>query len=847
MDSSKWMSGTASIRVSRISLGSMLRHILLVVLFLAATSFDVTVCVSLESQQRQSSPTAAIKNTTASNAGSPSDSSSHTHGSATPVINVHRVNGNARPFGGKSLPSWDYARHGADWTSGVCKIGGMQSPVDLHVEGLVTRSPQNLKSLFESVLKNKSFSTALKDGWKRGDIVYSYRPLISSVQVLRTDKVFRLSIPANEGSAFGTLFTTDRPNLYMATHIEFHSPSEHTFEGSANRRQVEVQIWHYYGDDVSSDTGIHGLETNEHTDMNVLVNTHELTAGLGKNLENVVGHGPNTSSRTSEDAVKPNRAHSTVRTPASHGGTLRSPNGSAKAVHNGTHRSVGTQTNVDIPSGSMVDYHASGSNVTGENSSNHISINTGSSNGASLDMRNKPSHVGGHKHDVATETDVVDTTGHNVNADTLFHVSHLDNASKVEGSSVYTKSPGSPYDASKGHMFSKSHSMEDHGAHGNVSHHVRDSGVHVDISDDFDVEDGHEDDFDESDDLRSANYVDDSAGASFIEIASDVEMPDGTHIISPASGQGRFRTHGSQQTSDMKELGDSSASRASDDKKSPDSGKNASGSKSHPLRSRKSRAVTDLVENEKFELLHKYLLDHLHNAAYDEDRDHRHVSGKRRARDVGTHWGRWAVLSMTFMSEEMDRTRIETLKSFPSERFMEQVLKVGSEVPVAEESNVTSVGDLGSGGSSELPVVELETPINLSSLLLMLETKNLNYFAYDGSFTHPGCEETVRWYVAKEPLPISTELMLQIHRMLNQTRETTAHSAPINKYRELQNVNSNMHNAGKVHLVHAYPIEYFVAASLNSTQESPLTAKSGLLTQSFGLCVAVMLIVFFQL
>lgn len=231
----------------------------------------------------------------------------------------------------------------------------------------------------------------------------------------------------------------------------------------------------------------------------------------------------------------------------------------------------------------------------------------------------------------------------------------------------------------------------------------------------------------------------------------------------------------------------------------------------HPLNSGRSSSYKKLLENDRYDLFNKYLLTHLNNSANNLNSEQVHIREKRMAREKGTHWGRWAVISLTFMSEEIEKTNIESLKTFPSERFMSEVFKAGSSVPVTENDNYPSVGDLNTNHvETPLPVVDLDTPLNLSSLFMMLEVKNVNYFAYDGSFTQPGCEETVRWYVAKESLPISTELMLQIHRMLNPNPHEQNPNNYVDNYRELQNVNNKCRNLGKVRFVHGYPMEYFV-------------------------------------
>ncbi|GBE59088.1 duplicated carbonic anhydrase [Babesia ovata] len=857
---------------SGVSSGSLPRRMLSVLVLVVTVSLNIPSSVALETRQRLS-PIGIVNNVnvvSSTNSESPvivqgENQSRNVAAPYASTINVHRVDGPSRTSESKAVPAWDYARHGADWTSGMCKIGTMQSPVDLHVDGLVSRRPENLKHVFESVLKGDTTVNTLGDGWKRGDIVYSYRHLISSVQVMRTDKVFRLSIPANEGSTFGALFTTDRPNLYMATHIEFHSPSEHTFEGSANRRQVEVQIWHYYGDDSGADSGIRSMETNEHTDMNVLVSTHDAdminhvnkvgTQG-GVDAESKVSPKKTEESHKSEELAVKNVKSKDVDAQAP-----KSDEGDKTVSHDQAHNTPKTdeksasvrQSDKPVTIETTEEGHSeridqpSTPKTSGEQGTSEVPSGNFKSTPPAV---NKPQYEDTDtKKEEKSQDDVFDNDGNNFRQDKL-----SENSSAVgndNGHSEDGKSAAKP--VAVGGTHEKSNDKND--------------------SDEYDdLEDEEDDEVDDGEDIKNANFVDDEAGASFIEVLSDVEMADGHHVINPNFSSnnshdmavhpvhnGSYRGNLHQERDNTSPLpisdnkvessmsgghaqsqGEKLADRRIDAAISSDSvavqkNNDGTGHEPHPLKSAQSKVYSDMVESEQFELLHKYLLDHLHKAAYDKEGDRRHVSEKRRARDTGVHWGRWAVLSMTFMSEEMERTRIETLKSFPSERFMEQVLSVGSEVEVSADPNSSGVGDLGTTNGSELPVVELDVPINLSSLLMMLETKNLNYFAYDGSFTRPGCEETVRWYVAKESLPVSTELMLQIHRMLNQTRDQTAHSAPINKYRELQNVNANLHNSGKVHLVHAYPMEYFIAASLDHARQTPVRFESGFYTFSFGL------------
>ncbi|XP_952304.1 uncharacterized protein TA13045 [Theileria annulata] len=509
-------------------------------------------------------------------------------------------------FTGSKVPAWDYGRHGSDWTHGMCSAGLKQSPVDLHVEGLVEDLPFNLKEVYDSVLRGESPDLKY-NSWKRGDMV------------LRSPNVFRITVPQNEGSTFGALFTTDKPNLYMATHIDFHSPSEHTFDGSANRRQIEVQIWHYLSDAPSSDLGIGSIDSPETTDVNILI-----TKAVKKT--------PNTGTTADTTTTGSTKATATTSSDSS------------------------TSNSVEVTKGKDVDA-------------------SGVKNVKSVDL----SHLNLHTVDSSKDNHLNTDTQHDT--------------SSTAKSTDYT-------------------------------------------------EDDHPEFYYEADDHPS-----------MVQLSEDL----------------------------------------------------------HPLNSGKSSSYKKLLENDRYDLFNKYLLTHLNNSANNLNSEQVHIREKKMAREKGTHWGRWAVISLTFMSEEIEKTNIESLKTFPSERFMSEVFKAGSSVTITENDNYLSVGDLNTNHvETPLPVVDLDTPLNLSSLFMMLEVKNVNYFAYDGSFTQPGCEETVRWYVAKESLPISTELMLQLHRMLNPNPHVQNPNNYVDNYRELQNVNNKCRNVGKVRFVHGYPMEYFV-------------------------------------
>lgn len=83
----------------------------------------------------------------------------------------------------------------------------------------------------------------------------------------------------------------------------------------------------------------------------------------------------------------------------------------------------------------------------------------------------------------------------------------------------------------------------------------------------------------------------------------------------------------------------------------------------------------------------------------------------------------------------------------------------------------------------------------------------------------PGCEENVRWYVARQPLPVATDTMLRFYKMLNPKTLKSVKEKDGN-FRELQNVEGNMHNDGNVFLVQGFPLQVLIADSLGFTNMS---------------------------
>lgn len=121
--------------------------------------------------------------------------------------------------------------------------------------------------------------------------------------------------------------------------------------------------------------------------------------------------------------------------------------------------------------------------------------------------------------------------------------------------------------------------------------------------------------------------------------------------------------------------------------------------------------------------------------------------------------------------------------------------------------------------SGQSEVLELPHPLNLQSLLMMLQLTNEEFFAYDGSHTMPGCDENVRWYVARQPLPVATDTMLRFYKMLNPKSLKSVKEKDGN-FRQLQNVEGNMHNDGNVFLVQGFPLQVLIADSLGFTNMS---------------------------
>lgn len=172
------------------------------------------------------------------------------------VEGQHRLSvtrGSIPQLGVVSESEWSYKEHGADWTQGKCKTGTRQSPVDLHIEGLEEPQQKNMTELYLGAFSGNHAATPPTRLWRKGDFFYTYPNQHSNVLLYRTDKVFQVR-SAGEGLVpLGALFGSDTTEMFVAHQILFHSPSEHTFQGEANRREIEMQIWHYSNDLLSKE------------------------------------------------------------------------------------------------------------------------------------------------------------------------------------------------------------------------------------------------------------------------------------------------------------------------------------------------------------------------------------------------------------------------------------------------------------------------------------------------------------------------------------------------------------------------------------------------------------------
>ncbi|CAD2092137.1 carbonic anhydrase, putative [Plasmodium vinckei brucechwatti] len=193
--------------------------------------------------------------------------------------------------------SFDYSKQGMDWAAGICKNGKYQSPVDLHMHTLKERELKNLSDFYlNAFYDNDEYSwNNYNRPWFKGDIFYYYENLINKIIINRQNNMFKIKASNNEIIPFGVLFTTDEPAIFYSHHINFHSPSEHTFEGSGNRRHIEMQIYHstneIYDYDESKWNGIFGKKKNQKKNNETNIKHSYILTFLRNSLSNPrLGH-----------------------------------------------------------------------------------------------------------------------------------------------------------------------------------------------------------------------------------------------------------------------------------------------------------------------------------------------------------------------------------------------------------------------------------------------------------------------------------------------------------------------------------------------------------------------------
>ncbi|KEG02328.1 hypothetical protein YYE_03067 [Plasmodium vinckei vinckei] len=193
--------------------------------------------------------------------------------------------------------SFEYSKQGMDWAAGICKNGKYQSPVDLHMHTLKERELKNLSDFYLNAFYDNDENSwnNYNRPWFKGDIFYYYENLVNKIIINRQNNMFKIKASNNDIIPFGVLFTTDEPAIFYSHHINFHSPSEHTFEGSGNRRHIEMQIYHstneIYDYDESKWNGIFGKKKNQKKNNETNIKHSYILTFLRNSLSNPhLGH-----------------------------------------------------------------------------------------------------------------------------------------------------------------------------------------------------------------------------------------------------------------------------------------------------------------------------------------------------------------------------------------------------------------------------------------------------------------------------------------------------------------------------------------------------------------------------
>ncbi|KNG75179.1 hypothetical protein PFMG_01406 [Plasmodium falciparum IGH-CR14] len=193
--------------------------------------------------------------------------------------NINSVQNNInKTFLYNKLKNVDYYEHGYNWDIGQCKTGKYQSPVDLPMKDLKERELKNISDVYLNLFDDDNYAwNNYNKPWMKGDFFYYYEYFIKKIVINRQNNIFQIKAARDGIIPFGVLFTTEQPAMFYADQIHFHAPSEHTFQGSGNRREIEMQIFHStnYFYDIQDDKSKYKKKYGLHIYNNLKKNSKE--------------------------------------------------------------------------------------------------------------------------------------------------------------------------------------------------------------------------------------------------------------------------------------------------------------------------------------------------------------------------------------------------------------------------------------------------------------------------------------------------------------------------------------------------------------------------------------------
>ncbi len=119
---------------------------------------------------------------------------------------------------------WDYSQGGSNWEC-TCQEGKEQSPIDLPKKENAVSSPAKPIFQYDEVPRERTVTT--KDGLNK----------TQRLRISYEDTILKI-----KDAEFGKIVTLDG-SVYLATEINFHTPSEHKINGKTY--PLEMQILHY--------------------------------------------------------------------------------------------------------------------------------------------------------------------------------------------------------------------------------------------------------------------------------------------------------------------------------------------------------------------------------------------------------------------------------------------------------------------------------------------------------------------------------------------------------------------------------------------------------------------------